>query len=51
MVILSEISEYLQKGKSKLVKEMVQQALDEGSNPEQILNEGLLAETVKRYGS
>ena len=43
MVILSEISEYLQKGKSKLVKEMVQQALDEGSNPEQILNEGLLA--------
>ena len=43
MIILSEISEYLQKGKSKLVKEMVQQALDEGSNPEQILNEGLLA--------
>ncbi|MBE6691236.1 MAG: helix-turn-helix domain-containing protein [Ruminococcaceae bacterium] len=43
MIILSEISENLQKGKSKLVKEMVQQALDEGSNPEQILNEGLLA--------
>ncbi|MBR6727941.1 MAG: helix-turn-helix domain-containing protein [Clostridia bacterium] len=43
MVILSEISENLQKGKSKIVKEMVQQALDEGSNPEQILNEGLLA--------
>ncbi len=43
MIILSEISENLQKGKSKIVKEMVQQALDEGSNPEQILNEGLLA--------
>lgn len=43
MIILSEISENLQKGRSKLVKEMVQQALDEGSNPEQILNEGLLA--------
>jgi len=43
MVILSEISENLQKGKAKLVKEMVQQAIDEGANPEQILNEGLLA--------
>ena len=43
MIILSEISENLQKGRAKLVKEMVQQALDEGSNPEQILNEGLLA--------
>ena len=43
MVILSDISENLQKGKSKIVKELVQQALDEGSNPEQILAEGLLA--------
>ena len=43
MVLLSEISENLQKGKSKIVKELVQQALDEGSTPEQILNEGLLA--------
>ncbi len=43
MVILSDISENLQKGKAKLVKELVQQALDEGANPEQILNEGLLA--------
>lgn len=43
MVILSEISENLQKGKAKIVKELVQQALDEGSDPEQILNEGLLA--------
>ena len=43
MVILSEISENLQKGKAKIVKELVQQAIDEGSDPEQILNEGLLA--------
>ena len=43
MVILSEISENLQKGKAKIVKEMVQQAIDEGADPEQILNEGLLA--------
>ena len=43
MSILNEISENLQKGKAKLVKELVQKALDEGSNPEQILNEGLLA--------
>ena len=43
MVILSDISENLQKGKAKMVKELVQQAIDEGSNPEEILNEGLLA--------
>lgn len=43
MVILREISEQLQKGKAKIVQEMVQQALDEGAIPEQILNEGLLA--------
>ena len=42
MVILSEISENLQRGKSKLVKEMVTQAIEEGADPEQILNEGLL---------
>ena len=43
MVILSDISENLQKGKAKIVKELVQQAIDEGADPEQILNEGLLA--------
>ncbi len=43
MVILSDIAENLQKGRAKLVKELVQQAIDEGSDPEQILNEGLLA--------
>ena len=43
MVVLNEISENLQKGKAKIVKELVQQAIDEGGNPEQILNEGLLA--------
>ena len=43
MVILSEISEQLQNGKWKLVKELVQQALDEGAPAQQILNEGLLA--------
>lgn len=43
MSILNEISENLQRGKAKIVKELVQQAIDAGSNPEQILNEGLLA--------
>lgn len=43
MVILSEISENLQKGKSKIVKELVQKALDEGIDPTAILNEGLLS--------
>ena len=43
MVVLSEIAENLQKGKAKIVKELVTQAIEEGANPEQILNEGLLA--------
>lgn len=43
MSILNDISENLQKGKSKIVKELVQQALDEGVKPEDVLNEGLLA--------
>ncbi len=43
MVVLSEISENLQKGKAKVVKELVTQAIAEGANPEDILNEGLLA--------
>ena len=43
MSIFNDISENLQKGKAKIVKELVQQAIDEGVDPEQILNEGLLA--------
>lgn len=43
MSIFNDISENLQKGKSKIVKELVQQALDEGVSAEAILNEGLLA--------
>ena len=43
MIILSEISENLQKGKAKIVKEMVQNAINEGMNPADILNEGLLS--------
>jgi corrinoid protein of di/trimethylamine methyltransferase len=42
MSILNEISANLQKGKSKIVKSLVQQALDEGCKPVDILNEGLL---------
>lgn len=43
MSILNEISANLQIGKSKIVKELVQRALDEGVEVEKILNEGLLA--------
>ena len=43
MNILQEISENLQKGKAKVVSELVQKALDDNHNPEIILNEGLLA--------
>ncbi len=43
MAIVEEISEYLQKGRGKNVKILVQQALDEGIGPKEILNDGLLA--------
>jgi corrinoid protein of di/trimethylamine methyltransferase len=43
MSILYGVSECLQKGRAKNVKELVQNALDEGLNPKDILNEGLLS--------
>ena len=43
MSILMEISENLQKGKAKIVKELVQQAIDAGIPVAQILEEGLIA--------
>ena len=43
MAILEEISTYLQNGRSPKVKELVQQAIDEGIDPAKILNEGLLS--------
>jgi 5-methyltetrahydrofolate--homocysteine methyltransferase len=43
MANLAEISELLQKGKANDVKEKIQAAIDEGVNPEEILNEGLLS--------
>lgn len=43
MTILNEISENLQKGKAKLVKELVQQAVDQGIGAKEILEQGLLA--------
>lgn len=42
MSILNEISENLQKGKAKIVKQLVQQAIDEKIPVEEILNKGLL---------
>ncbi len=42
-LILNEISENLQRGKTKIVAELVQTALDEGVAPDAILNDGLLA--------
>lgn len=42
MGLLAEISENLQRGKAKVVKELVQQAVDQGIPVDQILNEGLL---------
>ena len=42
MSTLLEISEQLQKGKSKMVKELVERAITEGIPATRILNEGLL---------
>lgn len=43
MSILNDISEAMQKGRAKLVKQLVPQALEEGIPARQILEEGLLA--------
>lgn len=42
MSVLLEISENLQRGKAKIVKELVQQALDAGISAKEILENGLL---------
>ena len=43
MTILNDISEALQKGKAKIVKELVTQAVEQGIHPEVILNDGLVS--------
>jgi len=43
MSILNEISENLQKGKAKIVKELCVKAIEDGLKADQILSEGLLS--------
>lgn len=43
MELFDQISQNLQAGKAKIVKELVQQAIDEGLPAQQILEEGLLS--------
>ncbi|MBC5738328.1 corrinoid protein [Lawsonibacter faecis] len=43
MDILNEISQAMQKGRAKLVRELVPKAMEEGISAKQILEEGLLA--------
>lgn len=43
MSVLVEISEFVQKGRAKNVKELVQKALDEGISAKDILNDALIA--------
>ena len=43
MSILNEISENLQRGRAKAVKELVAQAVEQGMSPEVILEQGLLS--------
>ena len=42
MGILEEISSLMQQGRAPKVKELVQQAIDEGVSPKEILEKGLL---------
>ncbi len=42
MTLLEDISSAVQRGKKKEVKPLVQQAIDEGMDPQVILNEGLV---------
>jgi corrinoid protein of di/trimethylamine methyltransferase len=42
MADMQALSAFLQKGRAKEVKELVQQAVDEGMGPEEILDQGLL---------
>ncbi len=41
--IINEICEFLQKGRAKNVKNLVTEALEQGLDPKEILNDGLLA--------
>ncbi len=43
MVDYTVMNQYLYEGKAAQVKEMTQQALDEGATPEEVLEEGLIA--------
>ena len=43
MGTIQDISAFLQKGRAKNVKALVQQALDENMDPKAILNDGLLS--------
>ena len=43
MVNMEEISGFLQRGRARNVKQLVEQALEEGTAPDVILNEGLLS--------
>ena len=43
MSTISEISEFLQKGRAKNVKQLVAQAIEQGEAPKVILNDGLLS--------
>lgn len=47
MSVILEISEFVQKGKAKNVKELVAQALEKGITAKEILNDGLIAGMIE----
>ncbi|MBQ8264909.1 MAG: B12-binding domain-containing protein, partial [Oscillospiraceae bacterium] len=42
MTIIEEISQAIQNGKMKLIKDLVPKAIEEGHSAQEILNDGLL---------
>lgn len=42
MTKIEEVSQAVEKGKKKIISALVQEALDEGCNPTEILNEGMI---------
>ena len=48
MIVLSEISENLQRGKAKIVKELVQKAIDEGADPAAVVYDAVAAAKARK---
>lgn len=48
--LINEISEFLQKGRAKNVKALVEEAMQQGMDPKEVLNDGLLSAMMEIGG-